>query len=273
MGSGISRTLQSALSIGNQSVAQSKNDRDQEQALLLQNIGKLTHGQARYPNSSLMNSGNSYSSSNSSNDDYHDTMDGEQGDKDGGRMGLGDNTTHYSGTSTLSSNSKLKSNAFEARILNPNGFGNKAYCLRPQDTLIIEELRLRLHNNTPRMEAHNTRRPTDIGYCYVYVTDGKDIWTESIEQHIEIITQLVMVEGCKNGILGDKGDNVFWLAVKSNMTDVNAVWDFKGVISVTLANTIANSSYTKEWQTKWSKQISSILTTMKTNFNPDIDGK
>ena len=272
-GQGISNTFHNAIESSGVNNGGSNTARAQSQALLLTEIGKYSSNHSTSSNNNNNNSSNQ-SSNSSTTGDYQDTMEGAESEKDNeGRDEDMDGKTNMTGTSTLSNNSKLKHRTNEIRMLNPNGNGSKEYCFRKEDMVINEPLRLQLYNNTPRFSGHSSRRPPNIGECFVNVTDGKSIWQESIELHIEIITQLVYAKGCELGIMTDRGDYVYWEEVKSSMTDRNAVWEFKDIITVPLAASIATSVYTKEYQKKWKNLISSIAATMKTNFNPNLNGK
>ena len=304
-GQGLSRTFETALgsaNVNSNSIrAQSQSVRDQSQGMLLSEINRFNQNRSSttssYANSAsstsiyannpissasasgvknnMLSSSNSMQSSYTSNttDDYQDTMEGD------GTNGLGNTREELeldtkTCISTMSNNSKPNNSLYPARILNPNGENNKAYCLKLEDLAINDTQRLKLANDTPRFAGHNSRRPPKMGICYVYVVD-KDgvIKLYEIDGHLEIITQLVMVEGSEIGIMGDKGDYSYWNGVKSKLTDRNVVSEFKDIISPVLAHTIVNSTYTKEWKTKWTHQIGSIFTSLKSHFNPGSDGK
>jgi len=207
-------------------------------------------------NSNSSTSGSTHSSSNSS---YHTTAEDEEPNHSCISTNLSDN------------NSMLKSNTCPVRILNPNGKDSSAHCFLEADLLVPASLKHQLVNQVSRFAGHPTRRPPQVGLCYVYVVNDKGvIELKCIEEHIEIITQVVYAEGCEKGILKNHG---VWNTVKLNLADKNSDWKFKNIISVTLATSIINSPYMKEWHSKWYNQISSIGVTMKNNYNASAEGK
>ena len=246
---------------------ESKNRRDREQALLLQDVRLVMNGRAN-----SMNYGVNSSSTSTSNNSYHSTSMGEVGEGD--MKDKEDSKTHLSGNSTTLSDSKSmqKINTNAARILNPNGKDSTSHCFLAADLVIDEGKKHKLNNEVSRFAGHTTRRPAMTGLCYVNMYDGEKITLVCIEEHIELLTKLVHAQSCQVGIIGRGGISV-WDTVQKQILDKDSDYIFKDIISITLATTMMNSQKMKEWHGKLSNQVTSILLSMKTNFNADKNGK
>ena len=261
----IENTFQNALN-GPALEVLAKERRYREQMLLMQDMSSTMNARAARMNGT----GTSGSISSSGNNSYsEDAIDDEPLEEKNALE------VHTSDTSTAltDSNSMFKSNTFPARVLNQNGKDSKSHCFLSSDLIIDEALKNQLNNDSPRFANHGTRRPSGVGFCYVYVWNGVSIVLESIEEHIELITKIVYSIASQEGIVRVNKDGTIWNMVKCYLVDKNADWVIKDIISITLATTILNTPYLKEFHGKWSNQVSSILITMKQNFTMNENGR
>ena len=269
----ISSTLEVALS-RSELEAQSKSMREREQESLLYDVRNIMNGRANKINGSVSSS----TSSNTSSTSYHSTSGGIRLDEEEKELLVKDNTdlkTHLSGNSTTLSDSKsmVKPNTNDIRILNLNGKDSTSHCFLEADLVIDPNLKDKLNNEVSRFAGHTTRRPPSIGLGYAYVFDGVNIKLVCIEEHLDLLTKLVHALACQVGIVGNRGGDSVWEMVQKQLLDKNSSWIFKDIMSITVATTLINNSNVREWQKKWSNQVTSILQSMKTNFNVDENGK